>query len=68
MGVLEPKTSVDKKPAPPLASPGSTLDMAYFLRNTGPPASRNPQQLGEKKANMRHLNLFKKRKHSTSGL
>jgi hypothetical protein len=65
MGAMQPETETR------LPRPGATLDMAYFLRNTGPPASASMGDLREKSATegkgvagrMRLTNgLFKRRK------
>jgi hypothetical protein len=51
-----------RRPAALLLRPGATLDMAYFLKNTGPPQPREPS--GERRvANKKNtLTLFRKRK------
>jgi len=57
---------VDRKCAVKPADPGSTLDLARFLRNTGPSTSRMHRHVEEKKPVMKHLSIFKKRKQTAS--
>lgn len=51
-----------KKAAALLPRPGATFDMAYFLKNTGPPPPMEPKRERTPVNKKKSLTIFKKRK------